>query len=209
MTIGTSPAGLSFSINGTPYSTTQTPSLTIGTEYTLATTSPQTGGTGVQYVFSQWSDGTTGLTDTLTPTASTSSDTAQFTTQYLLTVTAGSGGTIGASTSPNGFYNAATLQSITATPNAGYYFAGWTGANSPGDIASATSTTTSVTMNGPENLNANFAPIPNLQVTTLNDDATGNAGNCTTASPTAVCATRSPLLKPTTEASVPLPSPLA
>ena len=32
---------------------------------------------------------------------------ADFTTQYLLTVTAGSGGTIAATTAPNGFYNAA------------------------------------------------------------------------------------------------------
>jgi CSLREA domain-containing protein/uncharacterized repeat protein (TIGR02543 family) len=186
--IGTSPAGLSFSINGIPYSATQTPSLNIGTQYALATTSPQAGGPGVQYVFSQWSDGTMSLTDFLTPTAGTTSETAQFTAQYLLTVTAGAGGTIGAGTAPNGFYNPATLQSITATPNAGYYFTGWTGANSPSDIASATSATTTVTMNGPENLTANFAPIPGYQVTTLNDDATGNAANCTT--PSSSCTLR-------------------
>jgi CSLREA domain-containing protein len=183
VSIGTNPAGLSFSINGTPYSSTQTPSLNFGTQYTLSTTSPQAGGPGVQYVFSQWSDGTMSLTDLLTPTASTSSDTAQFTAQYTLTVTAGSGGTIGASTAPNGFYNPATLQAIAATPNSGYYFAGWTGANSPGDITNATSAASTVTMNGPENLTANFAPIPTFQVTTLNDDATGNAANCTTPSP--------------------------
>lgn len=178
VSIGTNPIGLSFSINGTPYSTTQAPSLNIGTEYTLSTTSPQAGGPGVQYVFSQWSDGTTSLIDLLTPTAGTSNDTAQFTAQYMLTVTAGSGGTIGASTAPNAFYTPATVQAIAATPNAGYYFVGWTGVNSPSDIANATSATTFVTMNGPENLTANFAPIPNLQVTTLNDDATGNASNC-------------------------------
>jgi CSLREA domain-containing protein/uncharacterized repeat protein (TIGR02543 family) len=183
VSIGTNPAGLSFSINGTPYSATQTPSLSIGTQYTLSTTSPQAGGLGVQYVFLQWSDGTTSLTDLLTPTAATSGDTAAFIPQYLLTVTAGTGGTIGASTSPNGFYNPGTVQVIAATPNSGYYFTGWTGANSPGDIASATSAATTVTMDGPENLTANFAPIPSFQVTTLNDDATGNAANCTTPSP--------------------------
>ncbi len=183
VTIGTSPTGLSFSINGTLYSTTQTPSLTIGTQYTLTTSSPQIGGPGVQYIFSGWSDGTTSLTDTLTPTASTTSDVAGFTTQYLLTVTAGSGGTLAAATSPNGFYNAGTAQTLAAMANAGYYFTGWTGANSPSDIASATSATTTVAMNGPENLTANFAPIPGYQVTTLNDDSTSNAANCTTQSP--------------------------
>lgn len=178
VTIGTSPVGLSFSIAGTPYTTTQTPSLTIGTPYALNTTATQPGGTGVQYVFSQWSDGTLTPADTLTPTTSTTSDTAQFTTQYLLTVSAGTGGAIAATTAPNGFYKAVTVQTISATPSAGYYFANWTGANSPTDLASATSATTTVTMNGPENLTANFAPIPGYIVGTLTDDASGNASNC-------------------------------
>lgn len=181
--IGTSPAGLAFFINGIPYVATQNPSLTIGTRYILSTSTPQNlSQPGIQYVFSKWSDGTTNLTDLLTPTSSTTSDTAEFATQYLLTVSAGTGGTIAAATSPNGFYNSGTSQAITATPNPGYYFTGWTGANSPTDIASATSPTTTVTMNGPENLTANFALIPSYTVTTLNDDATGNAGNCATPS---------------------------
>jgi CSLREA domain-containing protein len=177
--IGTSPSGLGFSIGGVSYTTTQTPSLTIGTGYALLTTSPQNlGVTGVQYAFSRWSDGATTLSDTLTPSANTTSDTAMFTTQYLLTVSAGTGGTIAAATAPNGFYNATTSQTIAATPSTGYYFVSWTGANSPTDIASATSATTTVTMNAPETLTANFAPIPGYIVGTLNDDASGDASNC-------------------------------
>jgi CSLREA domain-containing protein len=175
VTIGTNPAGLSFSIGGTSYTTAQTPTLTVGTGYALLTTSPQAGATGVQYVFSQWIDGTTSLSDTLTPTASTTSDTAYFTTQYLLTVTAGTGGTLAGTTAPNAFYNAGTPQTIAATPNAGYYFENWTGS---ADVASTTSASTSVTMNAPESITANFAPIPGYVVTTLADDPPGNASNC-------------------------------
>jgi uncharacterized repeat protein (TIGR02543 family) len=178
VTIGTSPAGLGFSIGGVGYTTTQTPALTVGTPYALLTTTPQAGATGVQYVFSGWSDGTLTTADTLTPTLSTTSDTAEFTTQYFLTVSAGTGGTIAVTTAPNAFYNAGTAQTIAATPSAGYYFTGWTGANSPSDIASATSASTTVTMNGPENITANFAPIPGYIVSTTADDATGVAANC-------------------------------
>jgi CSLREA domain-containing protein len=181
VTIGTSPAGLGFMIGSNSYTMAQTQSLTVGTPYTLATTSPQNLGiTGVQYVFSAWSSGTVNGTDSvsLTPTATTTSDTAMFTTQYLLTVNAGTGGTIAAATAPNGFYNAATSQTIAATPNAGYYFSGWTGANSPTDIARATNATTTVTMNAPETVTANFAPIPSYIVGTTADDASGDASNC-------------------------------
>jgi CSLREA domain-containing protein len=195
VTIGTSPAGLSFSINGTPYTSTQTQSLTVGTAYALNTTATQPGGTGVQYVFSQWSDGTTTTSDPLEPTISTTSDTAEFTTQYLLTVSAGTNGAIAAATAPSVFYNSGTVQTIAATPNPGYYFVNWTGAASPTDIASLTSATTTVTMNGPEPLTAIFAPIPNYVVTTLTDDGNGQPntagipGNCPAAPATGIACT--------------------
>ncbi len=176
VTIGTNPTGLGFSIAGVNYTVAQTQSLTVGTPVSLATTSPQNlGVTGVQYVFSQWSDGTMTESDTLTPASNTTSDTAMFTKQYLLTVNAGTGGTIAAASAPNGFYNAQSSQTIAATPNAGYYFSGWTGSD---DIVKLSAATTSVTMNEPENLTANFAAIPGYIVGTLTDDASGNASNC-------------------------------
>lgn len=98
---------------------------------------------------------------------------------YPLTVAAGTGGTIAANTAPNGSYNVGTVQTIAATPDAGYHFVNWTGANSPSDIASATSATTTVTMNGPENLTANFAALPLLVVNTNGDTTSGVSTDCT------------------------------
>ncbi len=49
-------------------------------------------------------------------------------TQYTLTVTAGEGGTV---SSNGGTYDEGTSVTITATPNEGYEFVGWTGAIGP------------------------------------------------------------------------------
>jgi uncharacterized repeat protein (TIGR02543 family) len=70
---------------------------------------------------------------------------------YLLNVVAGSAG--GTVTSNNGQQPAQSLQTITATPAAGYYFSGWTGSS---DIANPALASTTVTMNGAENITANF-----------------------------------------------------
>ncbi len=91
---------------------------------------------------------------------------------YLLNVVAGSGGTVTAS---NGQQPAQSIQSITATPSTGYYFSGWTGSL---DIANPALASTTVTMNGPENITANFAPIPGYLVNSASDDPPGNAANC-------------------------------
>jgi len=69
---------------------------------------------------------------------------------YLLNVIAGTGGTVTAS---NGQQPAQSIQPITATPSTGYYFSGWTGSS---DIANPALASTTVTMNGPENITANF-----------------------------------------------------
>jgi len=73
-----------------------------------------------------------------------------------------------------GFYNQGTVVPITATPATGYTFVGWTSAADP--VASATSASTTIAMNGPESVTAQFAP--NLVVTTNLDDP-GTATNCT------------------------------
>ena len=51
------PPGLSFTVDGTNYTSAQTFNWTPGSNHTIATTSPQSGGTGVQYAWSAWSDG--------------------------------------------------------------------------------------------------------------------------------------------------------
>ena len=56
VTVQTNLAGLSFSVDGTIYTATQTFSWQPGSSHTIATTSPQNGATGVQYLWSKWSD---------------------------------------------------------------------------------------------------------------------------------------------------------
>src|SRR5690242_13012558 len=121
-TIKTNPTGHSFTVDGTTYTTTQRFSWVPGSSHTIATTSPQSGGTGVQYVWSSWSDHGT-ISHTVAPTAN-ATYTATFKTQYFLTTTHGTGGTV----SPrSGWKNSGTIVSITATPNSGFSFSNWTG----------------------------------------------------------------------------------
>src|SRR5262249_55982314 len=57
VTVQTNPAGLTISVDGTTYSSTQTFSWVSGSSHTIATSSPQSGGTGVRYNWAKWSDG--------------------------------------------------------------------------------------------------------------------------------------------------------
>ena len=120
----------------------------------LSVTTPQTPAStpGTQYVFSQWQDGTTSTTDTVTAPSSTATNTytytATFTTQYQLTTSATTGGTVSA----GGFYNSGANAIITATPSAGYYFVNFTGT-----IPTSTSNPLTLDMTAPESITANFA----------------------------------------------------
>jgi CSLREA domain-containing protein len=179
VTVSTNPLGPAFTVDTIPYSGTKGLTWTIGTTHTFSTTTPQAGAPGTQYLFANWPDGTTNpASDTVTATAGVTSYVANFATQSLLTVSAGTGGTIAAGTAANGYYNLGSIENLVATPNAGYYFSGWTGEANTTDIASLTSASTTITMNAPESLTANFLPLPGYVVTTTADDATGNALNC-------------------------------
>ena len=71
-------------------------------------------------------------------------------TQYSLTVSAGTGGSVSNS---GGTYDDGSSVSITATPNDGYEFTGWNGSNS-------TNSTISVTINSNTVIEALFTEIP-------------------------------------------------
>jgi len=160
VTISTSPANLTFEVIGPTalssgtYTSQQTLNWNIGTQYALFAPSPQAGSTGTQYVSPSWNSSGT-ASDTVIASANTTSYVADFTTQYLLTATAGAGGTV---TVPNGYYNAASIQSIVATPNSGYVFSGWTGGTT-GAIASTGSASTTIMMNAPETITATFTAV--------------------------------------------------
>jgi Divergent InlB B-repeat domain/Abnormal spindle-like microcephaly-assoc'd, ASPM-SPD-2-Hydin len=159
-TITTSPANLLVSVDGGTF--TPAPlveSWVIGSTHTIATTSPQSGGTGIQYVFSTWSDGGA-ISHTITVPSTATTYTASFATQYQLTTAASpsNGGTV----SPNSgnYYNSGTVVPLTATANAGYNFSNWTG-----NVANSTSASTTITMTAPQSVTANFTAAPQLSVT--------------------------------------------
>ena len=115
--VQTNPAGLAFSVDGTSYSSAQTFSWQPGSSHTIATTSPQSGGTGVRYVWTNWTGGGA-ISHTVAPTTDTTY-TANFRTQYFLTMNHGSGGTVSPA---SGWRNSGAAVSVSATPATGYSF---------------------------------------------------------------------------------------
>jgi hypothetical protein len=140
--VQTNPTGRSFTVDGTSYTSTQTFTWTPGSNHTIATSSPQSGATGTQYVWTNWSD-SGAMSHTVSPNVATTY-TANFTTQYLLTMNFGPGGIVRPTT---GFYDSGQAVNISVSPAANFSFNGWTGTGTgsfTGIFKSAT-----VTMNGP------------------------------------------------------------
>ncbi len=114
------------------------------------------------FVFSGWSGALSGTTNPTTITMNAAkSVTANFTaippTTFALTTSASAGGTI----SPgSGTYNSGTVVTVTATPNAGFTFSGWSGA------LSGTTNPTTITMNAAKSVTANFTAIPTYTLST-------------------------------------------
>jgi len=124
LTIGASPAGPAFIVDGVSYSAPVTLTWAVGSQHTLAVTSPQDIA-GTQYSFASWSDGGA-VSHTVTATANTFGFTATFNLAYLLTVSANpaQGGTV--SPASGTYYLPGSVVNLTATRNLGYAFAGWT-----------------------------------------------------------------------------------
>ena len=171
VTVGTSPAGLSFSVDGTTYSGTQTLSWTVGSSHTLATTSLQTL-SGTQNTFASWSD-EGAISHTVTAPSSATTYTATFNTAYQLTTAANpaSDGTVLPVSGT--FYAAGAVVNLSATPNSGYTFTNWTGS-----VAGASSASTTVTMNAAQSVTANFTAIavPTFTVTSSTSPQTVQPG---------------------------------
>jgi hypothetical protein len=142
VTVQTTPAGLAFAVDGTTYSSTQTFSWASGSSHTIATTSPQSGGTGVRNVWTRWSDNGA-ISHTVAPTTN-ATYTANFRKQYYLTMTHGTGGTVSPT---SGWRNSGSAVSISAVPAAGYHFTNWTGSGT--GSYSGTNNPASITMRGP------------------------------------------------------------
>ena len=156
VTVQTNPAGLTFTVDGITYSMTQTFSWVPGSSHTIATTSPQSGVAGVQYVWTNWTGGGA-ISHTVAPTTN-KTYTANFNTQYFLTMSHGTGGTV---TPASAWKNSGTVVSIHATPASGHSFTTWSGSGT--GSYSGTNNPASITMNGPITENGSFTQN-NVQV---------------------------------------------
>ena len=157
ITVKTSLAGLTFAVDGTTYSAAQTFSWPPGSSHTIATNTPQNGDPGVRYVWSNWTGGGA-ISHTVSPTKNTTYI-ATFTTQYYLTMSAGTGGQVAPA---SGWKNKGTVVSITGTPNSGYSFGSWSGSGT-GSYSGATNPS-SITIGSPITETAaftqNVSPTP-------------------------------------------------
>ncbi len=125
----------------------------IGSTHTLSTSSPQTGSTGTQFVWQGWSDGGA-ISHSVTASAATTTYTANFATQYLLTAGAspsGSGSITANPTSATGYFASGTSVQLKAAAASGFTFVNWSGG------LSGAANPQSVTMSGPVTATANFS----------------------------------------------------
>ncbi len=144
------PAGHSFIVDSMTYTNAQIFTWTQGSIHTIATTTPQNSGSGVQDVWTSWSDGGA-ISHTVSPLMSTNY-TANFSTQYYLTMNAGAGGSVSPA---SGWQNSNAVVNISATPSLGFQLNSWSGTGS--GSYSGTNSSASVTMNGPITQTALFA----------------------------------------------------
>ncbi|PYK79482.1 MAG: hypothetical protein DME38_06610, partial [Verrucomicrobia bacterium] len=149
VTVQTNPIGLSFSVDGTSYTSAQTFSWQPGSSHTIATTSPQDGGTGVRYVWTSWSGG--GAISHSVAASTNKTYTANFGTQYYLTMSHNTGGTV---TPASGWKASGATISISATPSSLYHFTNWTGTGT--GSYSGTNNPASIAMGGPITETATF-----------------------------------------------------
>lgn len=153
VTFNTNPANLSYSVGPASYSSGQTVPLPLGS-YTVSTPSPQTLQTvaETQYTFASWTDGVTSPTRMIAVSlGGVTSYTANFNTSYLLTTAANPSGAGTVSPASGTYYPSGTTVNLSATPKSGYAFSNWTG-----NVANASSASTTITMSGPQSVTANF-----------------------------------------------------
>jgi len=159
--IGSDATGIIITIDGTGYTYSQFPRSfiwSVGSTHTVAAADSVAAGTGKQYDWTSWTngDGLSGPSGTYTTPSSSQTVTANYETQYQLTVNS-------AYDSPNprsGWFNAGTsMTASVSSPVSGpsgtrYVCAGWTGAGSV--PASGTGTSVTFTMNARSSITWNW-----------------------------------------------------
>ena len=131
----TSPTGLTVIVDGAALTSPQTFRWSEGSTHTIGAPSV-IGSGGTRNNFMSWNDGGTESHTVITP-ATSSTYTAQYQTQYLLSpvvLPANAGNILVTPTSVDGFYNAGTVLQTIATANTGYFFGSWSGAATGSDL---------------------------------------------------------------------------
>jgi hypothetical protein len=181
ITVDTLPPGLNVTVDGVTSVSPQTFNWVPGSTHTIATTSPQAGTPGEQFVWTSWSDGGA-VSHTVIAPPSASTFTANFKTQFQLTTGASPAGA-GMVTPPSGnFYDALSMVNVSESPvsGSGFAFTGWSG-----PVADPFSPSTHVIMTMPVSAIAdytliyspsilNFLNVQNGQNATLSFTVTAN-----------------------------------
>jgi hypothetical protein len=157
VTIATMPASLAINVDGTNYTAPAVFSWLPTFSHNLTTASPQVAGDGhSRFVFAAWTDGGA-QSHSFTVPLSSLTNTATFSTNYLLdvSVTPPVAGTVNANI-PGPWYNAGQLVLLTATNNDGYLLYNWQG------VDYQTGNTAQLTMNGYHAVQAQFIPVSGL-----------------------------------------------
>jgi YVTN family beta-propeller protein len=168
VTVSTQPAGLVIEVDNIGLQAPQTFAWVPGNEHTIGTPEPQLAPGGIQYLFTNWSDGGARVHTIAVPNTDTTY-TAHFKTQYALVTSANP--VAGGSVSSSPWVDANTELTLTATPAAGYKFDHFSG-----DISS-TSNPLTFTVTAPTSVVANFVP---LIVDSDGDGIPDNLDNCPT-----------------------------
>jgi len=167
VTLATSPSGLQVSGDGgtTFFTAPHTFQFVPNTTHTIVTTSPQSGGAGVQYVWLNWSD-TGAISHVITAGTSAATYTANFKTQYMVTTNVSPSATYGSISPASGYVDANSMVSFTATPNSGNTFLNFSG------TFNSNNNPLNQTITGPTTETANFAALPDLAISKSHAPAT-------------------------------------
>lgn len=156
ITISSNPIGLSILVDGTGYPTPQTFKWNPGDAHQLNAPSPQSGGSGIRYIFDSWSNGGSQNQIIIVPAINTTY-TATYNTEYELTTSINPQGSGSININPNQswFLNGSQV-TLEAIPQTNYTFSNWTG-----DLTGTINPDT-LLMDGPKTVTAQFNMINDI-----------------------------------------------
>lgn len=155
ITLTSNPPGRTLVVDGTNVITPASFTWTSGSQHVVSALSFSEE-SGTRYVFQSWTIGG-GQTQAITVPSSNTTYTASFAVQHRLAIVvnpAGAGTVSVSPASPDGYYAANSVVSVSAASNSGSTFTSWSG------LIAGTPATTQVTMSKPYSIAANFAVTP-------------------------------------------------